>query len=101
MSAQADRERAMLSIDDVAQKYRSLHLTAIAGGLGTILSQAEANEVSYLQMTNDLIEQELRQRNHKRIEQNKRRADFPVNKSLDDKISFFRLPSVNGRLTIF
>jgi len=74
----------MLSIDGVAQKYRSLHLTAIAGGLGTLLSQAEANEASYLQMTDDLIEKELRQRNNKRIEQNKRRADFPVHKSLDE-----------------
>ena len=37
----------MSSIDSVAQKYRSLHPSAIAQGLEQMLEQAEANAVSY------------------------------------------------------
>ncbi len=74
----------MSSIKSVSQKYRSLHLTAIAQGLEQMLSAAEANAVSYLQFAEALIDRELLQRNSKRIEQNKRRAEFPVPKSLDE-----------------
>jgi DNA replication protein DnaC len=74
----------MSSIDSVAQKYRSLHLSAIAQGLEQMLEQAEANAVSYLHFAEMLIERELQQRNGKRIEQNQRRASFPVHKSLDE-----------------
>jgi DNA replication protein DnaC len=72
----------MSSIDSVAQKYRSLHLSA--QGLEQMLEQAEANAVSYLHFAKMLVERELQQRNGKRIEQNKRRASFPVHKSLDE-----------------
>ena len=74
----------MSSIDSVAQKYRGMHLSAIAQGLEQMLGQAEANAVSYLHFAETLIELEQQQRNGKRIEQNKRRASFPVYKSLDD-----------------
>jgi DNA replication protein DnaC len=74
----------MSSIDSVAQKYRGLYLSAIAQGLETVLGQAETHAVSYLQFAETLIELELQQRNGKRIEQNQRRAGFPVHKSLDD-----------------
>ncbi len=74
----------MSSIESVSQKYRSQHLTAIAQGLEQMLSAAEANAVSYLQFAEALIDRELLQRNSKRIEQNKRRAEFPVHKSLDE-----------------
>jgi len=74
----------MSSIDSVAQKYRGLYLSAIAQGLEKVLGQAETHAVSYLQFAETLIELELQQRNSKRIEQNQRRAGFPVHKSLDD-----------------
>jgi len=74
----------MSSIDSVAQKYRGLYLTAIAQGLEQLLGNAEANAASYLHFAETLIEQELQQRNGKRIDQNQRRAGFPVQKSLDD-----------------
>jgi len=74
----------MSSIDSVAQKYRGLYLSAIAQGLEKLLGQAEANAVSYLHFAETLIELELQQRNGKRIEQNQRRAGFPVHKSLDE-----------------
>ena len=72
----------MSSIDSVAQKYRSLHLSAIAQGLEQMLGQAEANAVSYLHFAEMLVARELQQRNNKRIEQHKRRAGFPVHKML-------------------
>ena len=74
----------MSSIDSVAQKYRGLYLTAMAQGLEQLIGNAEANAVSYLHFAETLIEQELQLRNSKRIEQNQRRAGFPVQKSLDD-----------------
>ena len=74
----------MSSIDSVAQKYRGLYLTAMAQGLEQLIGNAEANAFSYLRFAETLIEQELQLRNGKRIEQNQRRADFPVQKSLDD-----------------
>jgi DNA replication protein DnaC len=74
----------MPSIDSVAQKYRSLHLTAIAEQLGTLLGLAENQELSYLNFAETVVDRELQQRNDTRIEQNKRRAGFPVHKSLDE-----------------
>jgi len=79
-----DKERAMLSVENVAQKYRGLRLTAIANGLASIVSQAQENEVSYLHLADMLVEQELSQRNSNRIEQNRRKAGFPVHKNLDE-----------------
>jgi len=67
----------MLSIENVAQKYRSLRLTAIANELGSIVSQAQDNELSYLHLADMLVEKELNQRNSNRIELNGRKAGFP------------------------
>jgi len=74
----------MSSIDSVAQKYRGLCLSSIADQLERLLSQAEANESSYLHFAEALVEHEQQQRNGKRIEQNKRRAGFPLHKSLEE-----------------
>ena len=49
-----------------------------------MLGQAEANAAAYLHFAETLIERELQQRNGKRIEQNQRRAGFPVHTSLDE-----------------
>jgi DNA replication protein DnaC len=74
----------MPSIDSVAQKYRSLRLAAIAQDLETLLGCAESQELSYLHFAETLVDQELQQKNDTRIEQNRRRAGFPVHKSLDE-----------------
>lgn len=74
----------MPSIDSVAQKYRSLRLAAIAQDLETLLGYAESQELSYLHFAETLVDQELQQKNDTRIEQNRRRAGFPVHKSLDE-----------------
>jgi len=74
----------MSSINAVAQKYRSLCLAGIADHLEPLLSQAEANESSYLQFAESLVLHEQNQRNGKRIEQNRKRAGFPLHKSLEE-----------------
>jgi DNA replication protein DnaC len=74
----------MSSINSVAQKYRSLCLAGIADALEQLLSQAEAHESSYLQFAESLVLHEQQQRNGKRIEQNRKRAGFPLHKSLDE-----------------
>jgi len=74
----------MSSIDQVAQKYRSLRLSGIAEHLEPLLAQAEANESSYLHFAQSLVEHEETQRNSKRIEQNRRRSGFPLHKSLEE-----------------
>jgi len=74
----------MSSINSVAQKYRSLCLSGIAEHLESLLSQAEANESSYLHFAEALVEHEQQQRQGKRIEQNKRRAGFPLDKHLEE-----------------
>ncbi len=74
----------MPSIDQIARQYRSLCLTAIAEHLPTLLSQAETHESSYLQFAESLVEHEQRSRNAKRIEQNRKRAGFPLLKNLEE-----------------
>ncbi|MCF6253103.1 MAG: ATP-binding protein [Methylococcaceae bacterium] len=64
----------MSSIDQIAQKFRSLRMPGIAEHLEPLLSQAEANESSYLHFAQSLVEHEENQRNSKRIEQNRRRC---------------------------
>lgn len=74
----------MSSIDSVARHYRSLCLSGIADQLEQLLSQAEADQSSYLSFAERLVLYEQQQRNGKRIEQNKRRAGFPLHKSLEE-----------------
>ena len=74
----------MSSIDQIAQKFRSLRMSGIAEHLEPLLSQAEANESSYLYFAQSLVDYEEKQRNSKRIEQNRRRSGFPLHKSLEE-----------------
>jgi DNA replication protein DnaC len=72
------------SIEQVAQKYRGLRFNSIADSLADLLAQAEANEVSYLDFADRLVEYEQAQRNSKRIHLNLRKADFPASKRLEE-----------------
>ena len=74
----------MSSIERTASLYRSLRLNAISKALEGLLSQAEANELSYLQFAHQLAEHEEQQRSSKRIERNRRLANFPVSKRLEE-----------------
>lgn len=72
------------SIEIVSQKYKGLRCTSIADGLADLLKQADANEVSYLEFADQLVEYEQKRRNDKRIGLNLRKANFPVIKRLEE-----------------
>ncbi len=72
------------SIEQVSQKYRRLRFNSIAEELVELLSQAEANDISYLEFADRLVEQEQRVRTQKRIDLNHRKAGFPVVKRLEE-----------------
>lgn len=74
----------MTTIETVAQRWRSLRLGHLAQSLETLISQAEANELSYLQFTEMLVESEVRERNRKRLALNRGKAGFPVEKHLEE-----------------
>lgn len=74
----------MNSIEQISHQLRSLRLGSMAAALEPLLAQAEANELSYLQFTQSLVEHEVNERNAKRINLNRRKAGFPVAKSLDE-----------------
>ena len=73
----------MSSFDQVSQQCRHLKLASLVQELPTLLQQAEANEMSYLQYTETLLGHEVEQRNNKRISMNRRKAGFPVEKHLE------------------
>ena len=66
----------MTSINLLAQHMRSLRLNSMAIELETLITQAEDNELSYLQFTDSLLEHEVGARNQKRIAINRRKGDF-------------------------
>jgi DNA replication protein DnaC len=72
------------SIDQVARKYRGLRFNGIAGEPAPLLAEADANEVSYLQFADMLVDRERQSRDAKRIRLNLRKAGFPVLKRLDE-----------------
>ena len=74
----------MSSINQLAQKMRSLRLTHLASWVENLLSDAETNELSYLQFAENLLNHEVNARTQKRLETNRRKAGFPVEKHLEE-----------------
>jgi len=74
----------MSSIEQVALQCKSLRLYHLASALESLLASAEANELSYLQFAEGLMNQEITERTHKRIRLNRRKANFPRPKSLEE-----------------
>ena len=77
-------EVTMSSINQLAQKMRSLRLTHMASWVENLLSDAETNELSYLQFAENLLNHEVNARTQKRLETNRRKAGFPVEKHLEE-----------------
>ena len=73
----------MQSIEQLQRQINYLRLSNLAHEIQPLLEQAEANDLSYLQFAQQLFELELQGRNQKRIESNRRKAGFPVNKTLE------------------
>ena len=74
----------MTCIDQVVHKYRALRCNHIGANLPALLAQAEANELSYLQLAEQLVELELKGREKNRLAMNLRKAGFPVAKRLEE-----------------
>ena len=74
----------MSSIDQVAKQLRSLRLHHLGAELETLLSSAEANDLSYLQFAQTLADHEIKQRSLKRIELNRRKSAIAIPKSLEE-----------------
>ena len=74
----------MSQLEQTMARFRHLRLSATAGQLADLLTQAEANEMSYLHFADRLAEHELAQRQHKRISRNRRQAGFPADKRLEE-----------------
>lgn len=70
--------------EQVIGKYRDVRLANIANNLASLVTHAEENELTHLQFAEQLVDHELAARQLKRIEQNHRRAAFPVIKRLEE-----------------
>ena len=73
----------MSTFEQVSQQCSHLKLASLAQALPELLQQADENEMSYLQFAEILLGHEVNQRNDKRIAMNRRKAGFPVEKSLE------------------
>jgi hypothetical protein len=49
----------MASINQLAQQMRNLRLSRMAAQVETLISEAEANELSYLQFAESLLDHDL------------------------------------------
>jgi len=74
----------MLSINELAQRFRSLKFNGLSNALEELLANAEANQQSYLQFATAIVDCEINQRYSRRLECNKRHAAFPVIKHLEE-----------------
>lgn len=72
------------SLEHTVSLYRSLRFNAIGKGLEQLLAEAQANELSYLQFAHQMAQFEFQQRNQRRVELNRRKAGFPMLKTLDE-----------------
>ena len=86
----------MSSINQLAQQMRSLRLNSMADQLEALVTQGEANELSYLQFTDSLVCHEIAARNQKRVELNRRKAGFPIEKHLEE-FDYRHQVSINKR----
>ena len=74
----------MNTLHQLSQQFKSLRFNAMAEHLETLIKQAEANDISYLQFTSLLVEAELGSREKRRIQLNRKKAGFPSLKRLDE-----------------
>jgi DNA replication protein DnaC len=74
----------MSAVETLAQKYRALRCNHIATHLPDVLAQAEANELSYLELADRLIDLEIQGRAKNSVAMNLKKAGFPVVKRLEE-----------------
>lgn len=74
----------MSAVETLAQKYRALRCNHIANHLPEALALAEANELSYLELADHLIDLEIKGREKNSVAMNRKKAGFPVVKHLEE-----------------
>ncbi len=74
----------MANFEIVKNKYKTLRFNSISSCLDNLVKKAEANEISYLQFAEILVEHELNNRNDNKVRLNMKRAGFPVSKQLEE-----------------
>jgi len=74
----------MSAIEQLQGQLKSLRLTGLVPQIETLLTQAEDNELSYLQFADSLFSHELTTRNTRRIETNRRKSGIAVEKHLEE-----------------
>ena len=74
----------MSAMERLAQQDRARHCHHLAAGLPGLLTQAEANELSYLPLAEQLVELERQGRARNRLTLNLRKAGFPAIKRLEE-----------------
>ncbi|MGP9768806.1 IS21-like element helper ATPase IstB [Halomonas sp. AOP13-D3-9] len=73
----------MSRLEQTQAQYRSLRLNATAKQLAPLLSQAEANELSYLDFAGQIAQHELDERTRSRIIRHLKQAQLPARKPLE------------------
>lgn len=86
----------MTSIKQLSQQMQSLRLSNMAAHTEALITQAEENELSYLQFADSLLAYEINARNTKRLALNRRKAGFPVEKHLEE-FDYRAQPSITKR----
>ena len=74
----------MGTMDEVADKYKSLRFNSLGEGLASLITKAEENELSLLHFAESLVDHEITMREDRRIRLNMKRAGFPVVKLLEE-----------------
>lgn len=74
----------MANFEIVKTKYKALRFNSISSYLDNLVKKAEAQEISYLQFAEMLVEHELNGRNDNRTSLNMKRAGFPAIKQLEE-----------------
>ena len=74
----------MANFEIVKNKYNTLRFNSISSCLDNLVKEAEAQEISYLQFAEMLVEHELNSRNDNKVRLNMKRAGFPAIKQLEE-----------------
>ncbi|MBU1718982.1 MAG: ATP-binding protein, partial [Bacteroidetes bacterium] len=81
-------------MDELIYKLKSIRLSGMTPKLNIRLQEATANELSYLEFLNNLIEDELSVRQDRLLNRRLKQARFPYLKTIAD-FDFAFNPSIN------
>jgi DNA replication protein DnaC len=71
-------------IETIKAKFKSIRCYHLSKSIEVLLEQARNNELSYLEYTQILLDEEMHKRETNRIERYKKKANFPVIKTFEE-----------------